>query len=405
MFHGVNTQNTIVFRDGTLFLPFSRFDFDTIGSGRSTSGAGAVISRDGGETFSQRIDIFPMTAVRQRERRDFSLTRSIPQFAVDATNGPFADRLYCVITEPQGNRLRLLITTSLDQGAHWTPPRPVAPDVPARASQFQPAIAVNERGTVGIAWFDTRRWPERDRFDVFFTASTDGGETFLPARRINSLPSIPRGPGNLVPTSGSEGNEMLGNPAVVSSMSSYRASGGDYIGMAADAAGVFHPFWPDARSGTYHVWTGRIEVALTPPVVLQSSGSGGDTARLLKNEAVLVTDPGWYDQSTGEIVLPVRVKNVSMGEIRPPIRVTIPRSWQGGPRVAASTPPAPVFTNATSASGKAFSYEYSRLLGDRGVLGPGEVSGALLWRVRFGGEVQQDFLRFATQVTGVLVLK
>ena len=32
------------------------------------------------------------------------------------------------------------------------------------------------------------------------------------------------------------------------------------LNVTADAKGVFHPFWPDTRSGTYHVYTARVEV-------------------------------------------------------------------------------------------------------------------------------------------------
>jgi hypothetical protein len=36
--------------------------------------------------------------------------------------------------------------------------------------------------------------------------------------------------------------------------------GGDYLGLAADAPGVFHPFWPDMRSGVQHIYTAAIRV-------------------------------------------------------------------------------------------------------------------------------------------------
>lgn len=401
MFHGVNTLNTIVFRDGTLFLPFSRFDFDTSGKRPRMSGTGAVISRDGGDTFGPRLDVLPMVATRQLGRGDFSLHASSPQFAVDATNGPYADRLYCVTTQLEGDRLRLMLSTSLDQGEHWSARRPVTQDIPAHASQFQPAVAVNREGVLAIIWFDTRRWPKRDRFDVFFTASTDGGEHFLRATQISSAPSVPKGPGNLAPTAGSEGNEQLAKTVVVSSMFSYRGSGGDYIGMAADADGVFHPFWPDARSGTYQVWTARVEVEMQTAAAPRLAGT--ESAVSLEGRAVLLIDPGWFDEATGDVVLPVRIKNISTSDITGPLRVTIPKAWQGGPRAANRSPPAPEFTNAKSeAGGTAVYYDYSRALGARGVLRRGEVSAAISWRVRFGKGVQEDFLRFSTDISGVV---
>ena len=48
-------------------------------------------------------------------------------------------------------------------------------DAPAYASQFQPMIAVNPDGVLGVYWYDTEGFPSRDRFDISFTASVDGG--------------------------------------------------------------------------------------------------------------------------------------------------------------------------------------------------------------------------------------
>lgn len=403
MIHGVNTLNPLVLRDGTLFLPFSRFDFDTSG-GRLGSGTGAVISHDGGETFGPHIEVFPMAEEQRspRTRGDFSLVGSAPQFAVDTTSGPFGDRLYAVVTRPENGRLRLMISTSSDRGQHWSSRRPVTTQIPTDASQFQPAIAVNNRGTVGIIWFDTRRWPKRDRFDVYFTASIDGGDSFLPSERINSAPSIPRGAGNLAPTSGSEGNEVLKDPIVISSMYSYRSSGGDYIGMAADVDGVFHPFWPDARTGTYHVWTARIEISTEPLPKVPVNNPASMVS--LKDKAVLIADPGFFDESSGEFVLPMRIKNISGEDLAGPIRVTIVRAWEGLAKVADDPRSAPMFTNAmTSADSRAPLYDYSTVLGPRSFLRPGDVSGAVLWRIRFPARVQRNFLRLTTELTGIVM--
>jgi hypothetical protein len=39
------------------------------------------------------------------------------------------------------------------------------------------------------------------------------------------------------------------------------ANGGDYVGLAATADGVFHPVWPDARhDGVQQLHTARVRV-------------------------------------------------------------------------------------------------------------------------------------------------
>jgi hypothetical protein len=39
-----------------------------------------------------------------------------------------------------------------------------------------------------------------------------------------------------------------------------RLNGGDTAGLAADAAGVFHPVWIDNRTGTHQMWTTSVSV-------------------------------------------------------------------------------------------------------------------------------------------------
>jgi hypothetical protein len=41
---------------------------------------------------------------------------------------------------------------------------------------------------------------------------------------------------------------------------SFRFMGGDTAGLAADAAGVFHPVWVDNHTGVPQVWTSAITV-------------------------------------------------------------------------------------------------------------------------------------------------
>jgi hypothetical protein len=37
-------------------------------------------------------------------------------------------------------------------------------------------------------------------------------------------------------------------------------NGGDTAGLAADAAGVFHPLWIDNRTGIHQMWTAAVTV-------------------------------------------------------------------------------------------------------------------------------------------------
>ncbi len=40
--------------------------------------------------------------------------------------------------------------------------------------------------------------------------------------------------------------------------------GGDYLGLTTDRDGIFHPFWADARTGTFQLQTAAITVTQPP---------------------------------------------------------------------------------------------------------------------------------------------
>ncbi|MBK7598131.1 MAG: hypothetical protein IPJ07_06230 [Acidobacteria bacterium] len=95
-----------------------------------------------------------------------------------------------------------------------------------------------------------------------FAVSVDGGESFLPPVRLSSAPSSRWGAGNFA-FSPSTWSDLMKNIRVTFlSAASRWGSGGDYIGLTADAEGVFHPFWPDSRTGTFQAMTSRVQVEL-----------------------------------------------------------------------------------------------------------------------------------------------
>jgi hypothetical protein len=116
----------------------------------------------------------------------------------------------------------------------------VAPE-PLAARRRTPAIAVSAAGVVGLAWYDTRRDPRGECFDVYFSASLDGGRTFLAAVRVTPETSCP----------------PAGQDRAVASRWPF---GGDYSGLAAVADGSFRIFWSGSRAGVHQGWTAAAEV-------------------------------------------------------------------------------------------------------------------------------------------------
>jgi hypothetical protein len=92
-----------------------------------------------------------------------------------------------------GDSANILLTSSKDGGVHFAPARPIVKTAPImfqlqgldRANGF-PVIAADFRtpGTLYVAWSDYRNGD----LDVFCSSSTDGGQTWGPAVRVNSDP-------------------------------------------------------------------------------------------------------------------------------------------------------------------------------------------------------------------------
>jgi hypothetical protein len=165
-------------------------------------------------------------------------------------------RLYLAVAglEPREAGGAPAVLRSDDGGASWwASARPataasavaVADDQLAAGRRARtPAIAVSAAGIVGLAWYDTGRDPRGECFDVDFSASLDGGRTFLAPVRVTPEMSCP----------------PSGQDRAVATRWPY---GGDYSGLAAAADGRFRVFWSGSRAGVGQVWTAAVEVVAT----------------------------------------------------------------------------------------------------------------------------------------------
>lgn len=169
-----------------------------------------------------------------------------PFLARDASNGAHRGRLYhaCILPDLSGvglshsdsggrtwSRLTRVddgeATEATSESARGRPDR-------GRTHVRTPMLAVSSDGVIGLAWYDRRNDPERLCQDVYFTASSDGGATFVPPRRVSTETSCPGAPGN-----GRAGRSW--------------PMGGDYSSLAAGPDGSFHLFWADSRTGHFQL--------------------------------------------------------------------------------------------------------------------------------------------------------
>jgi hypothetical protein len=235
--------------DGTLVLPYLGWSY--IPNPKAPYvyvdiNAWLAMSLNGGLTFTPR-----RLAYHQHNVPFTAGGVTYPSFAADRS-GLHRDRIYLawegnfsrefLQVDRKGNFsgkfFRVFVCYSDNRGRTWSRPVVVDPKEPAKTTQWYPFLTVNKDGTVGISWFAAR--PDRvaladphdpyPTVDEYFSASIDGGKTFLPAIRLSD--------------------------SVRRKLLAHGDTSGDYSGIVADAASRFHPFW--ASSG--EVYTTSIRV-------------------------------------------------------------------------------------------------------------------------------------------------
>jgi hypothetical protein len=308
---------------------------------------------------------------------------------------------------------RAAFVYSDDRGATWSAPRHIDSSLPKGAKQFQPRLAVNRMGTVGISFYDTRGVPA-GAWHEYFTASIDGGATFLPPVRISNEPSRTSGTGNdrlepMMFTGQGEGATLA-----LTSGASRWANGGDYLGLTTDSLGLFHPLWSDARTGTFQLWTASIEVERPPlprkphpldayfppdtgpPTVTRPTTAPQDVTKKLE----FVFDPTVDNAANGELELRIRLKNISTDTIFGPLRVEV-RGFGGPLDSEEERKLAPTLLNATNnKTGVGAAFDFTEALGTAQMLPPGRQTSAVFWRMRLSDRRRTPSMQLV--VLGVL---
>ena len=385
---GIVVTDVLVLSDGAVLVPLYTGPDLRIPENRGNPMAsyGTVVSTDGGATFSELRPGFEqqrygIDSTLRRRRAGSIVGDNTATFAADVRSARYRDRVYAAFPDMRwaNGKPRIAVVWSSDRGASWSAPTLVDASAPASASQFLPAIAVNDSGMVGVMWLDTRGSAADDAYDVFYSASLDGGTTFLPAVRVSSETSRPAGPGNMRPGLGRL--RYNGDTLVMDFLSGYSRwrDVGDYIGLAADANGVFHPVWPDSRTGTFQLQTARIE--MLPDALAPSAAAMDSTTRSVG----IVLDPNRFDAGKRELVVPVRIRNTTADTLFPPIVATLTSVVDTMLVRSGYMRSEDIVTilNATNAKpGAGASFDFSNALGTLGLLAPGAVSGAVEFRLR-----------------------
>jgi hypothetical protein len=174
-------------------------------------------STDNGVSFAPPVSLGPV----QRVSSPSLNLRSGPAIAVDPASG---DIYVSVATAtPTGGGSEVEVFASHDLGRSWS--APTVPAVSPSASYFQPQLAVDYRGAVGLEAFELTG----GRVELLMWVSTSKGSSFGTAQPVTPSPGF--------------------DPAL-----SLSVGLGDYQGLAA-SGGAFHPLWNDTRTGQMQLFT------------------------------------------------------------------------------------------------------------------------------------------------------
>jgi BNR repeat-like domain len=161
----------LVLPDGTLLTVFGRA-YPEIGLAEGY----AARSRDGGRTWAPAVRLLsqPVETFFDPEHPEEELPQPLFPSAAVAPDGS----VYVAVERPTSASSGAIgVFKSRDGGLTWS--SATLPGVSAYA--FEPSIAVDSRGTVGITWYDLRNdrpGDERLTADVWFAYSRNGGASW-----------------------------------------------------------------------------------------------------------------------------------------------------------------------------------------------------------------------------------
>jgi hypothetical protein len=225
-------------------------------------------SGDGGTTWEKptRIASFLEPPFRPRNAFFRYWSSAFPKSAAGSK-----DELYVVYTalppDKPSDEGDVFFIRSIDGGKRWSRPKRLNTD-DTNSPQFFPAITVGPDGTIHVMWGDMRDDVVGTRYHIYYTSSTDGGETWgfkneqldlqVGDARVTDFPTNP--------------NKAFPSGAFI----------GDYFSIAATKDEAYM-VWADGRLGEYGAINQKIGFARKRPVpnpeifLSPDAGPGGET--------------------------------------------------------------------------------------------------------------------------------
>jgi hypothetical protein len=263
-----------------------------------------------------------------------------------------------------------------------------------------PVVAINRDGVVGVAWYDHRDDHTGRCWKYYFSASLNGGKTFLPNQPVSSAASCSvdvRAPA--VDVYGTEpkklpswdelrarsdfsyfGTFMAENvhdlaearvreesdpnarkPRIYVSFDTARGEWlGDYAGLAPTADGAFQAVWVDGRGDDREIYSARVKVLTGKKALAPQLKPATVTDRV-----EVLADRVSFDSATGVTTANLSLRNYSDKSVYGPIKLRISKVVSGGGQIENAD------NRQTSAGAE---WDFSERIGTSHRLDPHEIS-------------------------------
>jgi hypothetical protein len=251
---------------------------------------------------------------------------AIAYSAADVGGSPFRDRLYLTWPDTRSGHFQVFFSYSTDKGRTWSHPRVIDDHSNDQCTNLIPddihgPVAVNAQGVVAVMWFDRCDHPGNLGWTVRMRASLDGGETFLRSIVVSAVSYDPQ---RTEPIPVFEMNRAFfgatGDVSTKLGLHEFQFSGGDTVGLTADAAGDFHPLWIGNQTGVPQLWTATVSVIGT----VAKNGSS-DLAGLVNitQDVKLIYLNRFFSRRSGALDLDLQIENESSVQIRAPLKIRV----------------------------------------------------------------------------------
>ncbi len=214
-------------------------------------------STDGGQTFGSDITIQNASFISGYINGGI-MVFSFPAMDVDITGGPYNGNIYVAYMDdaPGYTDTDIYFTRSTNNGNTWSQKIRINDDpLNNGCDQFHPWLTVAQDGSIIVVFLDRRLDSGNLFMDLYMTTSTNGGNTWSENERITTVSSDPTAGSKFTPLcqAANKFPIKIDQPLILAERAGLL---GEYIGVTASSIDDIHPIWTDTRLGNQDVFTG-----------------------------------------------------------------------------------------------------------------------------------------------------